>query len=73
MSDHGMSWCRQVPEAFGPVEIRSSKSGRGLFATKDLHAGDVVLCGLPLVKAAVIEGSEPLIPALKEAARSMGF
>lgn len=55
----------QVPEFTSPsVEVRSvAAGGRGLFAGA-LAAGDVVLCGLPLVCAP----DAALVPALREAA-----
>ncbi|CAK9003982.1 unnamed protein product [Durusdinium trenchii] len=56
-----------VPEAAANVEVRSSSSGRGLFATGPTKAGDVILCGLPLARCLNASG-EPLVPALRQAA-----
>lgn len=57
----------KVPEAAANVEVRSSSSGRGLFATGPTKAGDVILCGLPLARCLNASG-EPLVPALRQAA-----
>ena len=58
----------KVPEAAGDVEVRSTTAGRGLFATSDVMASSVVLCGLPLARCVNTASGEPLVPALRQAA-----